>query len=487
LIGSQLAHFRITAKLGAGGMGEVYRAEDSKLGREVAIKVLPAAFVANEDLLTRFEREARVLARLTHPQVAGIYEVGEEDGVHFLVMELVPGRTLADRLADGPLRRRDAVAIAAKIARGLEAAHEQGIVHRDLKPGNVMVDDRGGVKILDFGLAKALGPAHAPGAATIAATPTLPLGATLVGTVLGTAAYMSPEQARGEAADQRSDIWSFGVVLWEMLTGRRLFGASSLSDTLAAVLRDEIDSAAVPSDCPAAVKRTMLRCLERDPEVRLHHIADARIELEAVLGDESAWRSQVDSGRPPRRLLIAAAAMIGLLLGGLSTWMLATHQPPPSVSESALQVELSVAPATLWLNERQPTFALSPDGDLLVLALEWKDGPEPLYLRRLDRRGQVPIAGSVGGSWPFFAPDGQRFGFFADGKLKTASVDGGVVEVLCDAPNPWGGTWGQDGSIVFTPVPKGGLWRLDELGCGAFDRTDDSGGGWGRNPADLGP
>ena len=284
MIGKTLSHFKITAKLGEGGMGEVYRAEDTKLGREVAIKVLPEAVSQDSERLARFEREAKVLASLNHPNIAGIHQVEEADGKHFLVMELAEGEDLAERLARGAVPVEQALPIAAQIAEALEAAHDNGIIHRDLKPANVKVDAAGQVKVLDFGLAKAFDPAVSSAdlsasPTALALSPTLTARMTQPGIILGTAAYMSPEQARGLETDKRSDIWAFGVLLWEMLSGRKLFAGDTVSDVMASVLKTEIDLDALPEDTPVAVRRLLHRCLERDPNQRLRDIGDARLEL----------------------------------------------------------------------------------------------------------------------------------------------------------------------------------------------------------------
>src|SRR5262249_41321421 len=276
--GSRLGLYEILAPLGAGGMGEVYRARDGKLNREVAIKVLPETFAADTDRLARFRREAQLLAALNHPHVAAIYGLEESSGVEALVLELVPGETLAERLAKGPVPVEEALDIARQIAEALEAAHERGIVHRDLKPANVKLTPDGKVKVLDFGLAKALaGDTFSP---DVSNSPTLTAQATQSGVVIGTAAYMSPEQARGKSVDKRADIWAWGCVLYEMLTGRRAFEGETVSDTLAAVLRAEIDWAALPSETPPSVRSVLKRCLDRDTRTRFHDIADARIEME---------------------------------------------------------------------------------------------------------------------------------------------------------------------------------------------------------------
>ena len=295
MIGQRLAHFEITAKLGEGGMGAVYRATDTKLGREVAIKVLPKSVTEDPDRLARFQREARLLASLNHPNIASIYEVSAHEGIHFIVMELAPGESLADRIARGALELEEALPMALKMATALEAAHEQGIMHRDLKPANIQVSDDGDIKILDFGLAKALEDNNAP-ASGLSDSPTLSRHATQAGVLMGTAAYMSPEQARGKTADRRSNIWAFGVVLWEMLTGRKLFKGDTISDTLAAVLRQGIDFDALPHRSPESLHRLLLRCLERDatrPDVS---------STSATPGSSSRMRSRVASQPSNKRL-----------------------------------------------------------------------------------------------------------------------------------------------------------------------------------------
>ena len=281
MIGTELAHYRITAKLGEGGMGEVWRATDSKLGREVAIKVLPESFSSDPERLARFEREAKVLASLNHPHIAAIYGLEEVGGGKALVLELVEGPTLGERLAQGQLPFEEALTIARQIAEALEEAHEKGIVHRDLKPANVKLTAGGKVKVLDFGLAKALDPMTSSGssASQLAHSPTMSLGATMQGVILGTAAYMSPEQARGANADRRADVWAFGVVLFEMLSGRTLFAGPTVSDTLASVLKEEPDLAQLPPSTPARIRRLLERCLRKDAQQRLHSIADARIMI----------------------------------------------------------------------------------------------------------------------------------------------------------------------------------------------------------------
>jgi serine/threonine protein kinase len=297
LIGTRLSRFEITAKLGEGGMGQVYRAEDTRLGREVAIKVLPDSFIASPERLARFQREARVLASLNHPNIGALYDLAEHEGVHFLVLELVEGPDLAERLDEGPIPLDEALRIGVALTRGLQIAHERGVVHRDLKPANIKLAPDGRLKILDFGLAKAIEGGSSGEASSQAPTVT---AATLPGAILGTAAYMSPEQARGEATDSRADIWSFGVVLWEMLAGERPFEGRTVPDLLAAVLRAELPWHRLPKGTPAALRRLMRRCLEREPDRRLHSIADARLEIEDALSEpEAGGAPATDESQPP--------------------------------------------------------------------------------------------------------------------------------------------------------------------------------------------
>jgi serine/threonine protein kinase len=324
--GHRLAHYEILEPIGRGGMGEVYRARDGKLGRDVAIKILPEEFAQDTERLRRFQREAKVLASLNHPTIASIHGLEESGGTHGLVLELVEGQTLAERISRRPIPVDEAVEIAGKIAEALEEAHARGIVHRDLKPANVMLTPDGKLKVLDFGLAKTFAEG-APGADG-SMSPTLTRDVTGEGVVLGTAAYMSPEQARGQAVDERTDVWSFGCLLWECLTGRKTFGGATLSDSIGAILHTEPDWGRLPADTPPTVRRLLRRCLAKDPRKRLHHIADARIELE-------------DSDPPPpaaggstRRSKIAVAVLAAALIASLTAALLSFTQPAADRSGS---------------------------------------------------------------------------------------------------------------------------------------------------------
>ena len=505
MIGSTLAHFRITAKLGEGGMGEVYRAEDTKLGREVAIKVLPEAVAADPERLARFEREAKVLASLNHPNIAAIYsfesaepeatdspgtlpdgppggadpsaEVLPRGPIHFLVMELAEGMTLRDRLARGPLSLEQGLPIALRVAHALEAAHGQGIIHRDLKPANVMVDDEDNVKVLDFGLAKALDPTGgdtatgglSPSDSPLSLSPTLTAQMTGAGVLLGTAAYMSPEQARGKKADKRADVWAFGVVLWEMLTGRRLFEGETVSDTLAAVLRAEPEWEALGSETPRSIHRLLRRCLERNPRDRLHDIADARLEIEEAIDPSRVplvpQVGQQESKAISRKNLWAGLGA-GLALGGLLavlgvSWL---GGRDGEVDGPAVRVASALPEGVIVRVRELPSLAISPDGRRLGFVGTQGDSRQ-LYQRLLSQFEWQPIPGTEGAEDPFFSPDGQWIAFFADDKLKKVSLAGGSPQVLCDAPNPYGGSWGPRGKIAFwASIPPMGLKQVSELG-----------------------
>ena len=470
LPGTRLGPYEVHSALGAGGMGEVYRATDTNLGRQVAIKVLPDAFAQNAERLARFEREAKTLAALNHPHIAQIYGLEKSAGVQALVMELVEGHTLADRLTRGAIPLDEVLPIARQIADALEAAHTQGIIHRDLKPANIKVRTDGTVKVLDFGLAKAM---DAAGASTANATmsPTISIDATQAGIILGTAAYMSPEQAAGKAADKRSDLWAFGVVLFEMLAGRRVFDGETVSHVLASVLKDEPNWAALPTDTPVPLRRLLRRCLEKDRKRRLDSAADARLEIEEALTTPSI-EANVFSGagavaqRPAWRRALpwvvaaACAAALALVLALQAPWRSA---PPPS--PRWLSTELG-ADASLPIDQGAAA-VLSPDGSLLAFAAQRRSGGEnQLFVRRLDQLEAVQLSGTDGARNPFFSPDGQSIAFFSGGKLKRIAVAGGAAVTLCDAPNGRGGTWAEDGTIVFTPdsAPNVGLLRVSSAG-----------------------
>ncbi len=446
-----IAHYRIVSKLGEGGMGAVYRATDTRLNRDVAIKVLPEAFVSDAARVARFEREAQLLASINHPNIAAIY--GIEDGA--IVMDLVEGADLA-----GPVPVNTAIAYARQIAAGLEAAHERGIIHRDLKPANVKVTPDGTVKLLDFGLAKATEQSSAPTAGNPTMSPTLSLAMTQAGMILGTAAYMSPEQARGKPVDKRTDIWAFGVVLFELLTGGMLYGGETVSDSLAAIIKSDPDWTALPKETPPRVRRLLVRCLRKDPRQRLRDIGEARILLEEPAETVPA------PAAPARRswlpwTIAGACAVLALALGGL-LW-----RAPPAVERPLLRFSADMGPEALA--GARITAAISPDGTRLAYPVQPAGGGTVLLATRLmDQSKPTVLSGTENPADPFFSPDGQWIGFFAGQHLKKVSIQGGEPSTLCDVPTALrGADWGEDGNIVFGVAGLSGLARIPATGGGA--------------------
>jgi serine/threonine-protein kinase len=449
-------------------MGEVYRGQDTRLKRDVALKLLPASVANDADRLLRFEREAQMLAALNHPHIAGIYGVEEADGTRALVMELVEGETLADRLSSGPIPLEDALPIAQQIVDALEAAHEAGIVHRDLKPANIKIRPDGTVKVLDFGLAKAVDPpAHAisPVGAPTITSPVM----TRAGTVLGSAAYMSPEQARGKVVDRRADIWAFGCVLYEMFSGAMAFPGDNITDVLAAVVKSEPDWTALPPDTPSSIRRLLRRCLQKDPKVRLRDIGDARLELERGADHQGGTTvtEQGDAPRRIRRMTIVAAGfgvvsfvLLGLLVAGY----------PRGDQAPQLPVHLSVTfpdTAQMHLSLPRPSLAVSPDGRRIVYTAAGPEGPQ-LWMRELDQFAPRPIPGTRNGRMAAFSPDGRWVAFFADNQLKKISISTGPPVVLCPAVAGFGATWTAADEIVFALGGAAGddmgLWRVTAAG-----------------------
>jgi len=425
MTGRTLSHYRIVEKIGQGGMGEVYRAVDTSLGREVALKILPDVFVSDPDRLARFRREARVLASLNHPNIAVIHALEEAEGVHLLVLELVSGPTLAERVAEGPLPVPEALAIGSQIAEALETAHEQGIIHRDLKPANVKVTPDGKVKVLDFGLAKAMsGPHRAPDHSL---SPTVTSAGTDGGIILGTAAYMSPEQARGRELDRRTDIFSFGCVLYEALTGRRAFSGDTVSDIMAAVLTAQPDMGALPPAVPAGVRRLLRRCLAKEASRRLRDIGDARLEIDdALSGVESGLPAapQGDAARPRRGWLTATGLVAAGLAGAAAVWLLAGTRSaePPAPTLSRVDRLTHDPGLSEW-----PTW--SPDGSLLAFASN-RDGDFEIYVRQVAGGQEVNVSDDPGQDFqPAFSPDGRSIAFIstrssATGMIKIGSTFG---------------------------------------------------------------
>ncbi len=453
--GTRLGAYEILAVIGAGGMGEVYRARDTKLGRDVAIKVLPEAFAADPDRLARFKREAQVLAALNHPNIAAIYGLEESGGASAIVMELVEGPTLADRLSQGAMPLDEALPIAHQIAEALEAAHEQGVMHRDLKPANIKVRDDGVVKVLDFGLAKAFaGDATDP---NVTNSPTMSLAATRAGVILGTAAYMSPEQARGKAVDKRTDIWAFGCVLFEMLTGRRAFEGDEIADILGAIMRAEPDWSLLPAGTPPPIRRLLRRCLAKDRKNRLPEIGTARLEIDdtaAQLSDGAVAAVPHLAAHSRERLAwISAAAAVVALIAALATAIGLYTQRLPEETR-AYRSSILPPPDTFIVSPTAVTdagrMALSPNGQHLAFVATASDGKQTLWVRPLNEGSARPLNGTDGASSPFWSPDSRFLAFFADGKLKRLDVAGGPAVTLSDAAGPAvGGTWNRDDIILF--------------------------------------
>jgi len=459
VVGHTISHYRILDKLGEGGMGVVYRAQDTRLNRDVAVKLLPDSLAHDRQRMARFQREAHMLAQLDHPNIAGIHGVEEFDGRYALVMELAEGPTLADRFSSGPIPPEEALPIARQIAEALEAAHEKGIIHRDLKPANIKVDADGNVRVLDFGLAKAIeGDSES---ADPASSPTLTMAATRDGIILGTAGYMSPEQACGRPADKRSDVWSFGVVLYEMLTGRGLFGGESVSDTLAGVLKTELDWSALPAGTPPAIRHLLRRCLERERRQRLQAIGEARIILEVAIAGK-AWQETLLPVPASRRkhigkllLVLAAAGLLLSFAAGFFARRPAPVQEPP------------VRTFTIAKDQQANDPVISPDGRHIAYTAGIA-GQGALWVQDLDRndpRRLVPPA--VYGI--FWSPDSSHIGYVKAGELKRISVDGGPEMTICKLPGPFGyiagAAWGPgDGSIVFASYNNGRLYAVAAAG-----------------------
>ncbi len=472
-LGTRLGGYEITASIGEGGMGQVFRARDTKLNRDVALKILPDAFASDPDRLARFTREARTLASLNHSNIAQIHGLEESGDVRAIVMELVEGEVLSRRIARGALPLDEALPIAKQIAEALEAAHEQGVVHRDLKPANIMVRSDGMVKVLDFGLAKALDPSAASSAAA-ASSPTVTSPAlTVHGMILGTAAYMAPEQARGVAVDKRADLWAFGVIVWEMLTGRHLFDGATVSDTLASVLKTEPPWNALRADTPSSVRRLLRRCLEKDRRRRLADAADARLEIDDALSGAHGDVPLAPASSRRRGSLVWAAALVfaGVAVGAIVTW---PARPAPVAGETTrtlvsmapTEESVGVNPLEQRVEGPRPTrtsLALSPDGKTLVFGAIWGGGQQ-LYARAMNQLRATPIAGTSGGQSPFFSPDGQWVGFWAAGKLQKVPLAGGPAVRICDAGWIFGASWGSGDSIVFATARNGGLWRVSAAG-----------------------
>ena len=443
MVGTTISHYKVLEKIGEGGMGVVYRATDTKLNRDVALKILPEQFASDSQRMGRFQREAQVLASLSHANIGHIYGIEDAGATKALVLELIEGPTLADRIAQGPIPVEEALKIALQITEGMEAAHEKGIIHRDLKPANIKITPEGQVKILDFGLAKAL-EGETP-VADLSQSPTLSQAATQAGVLLGTAAYMSPEQARGKPVDKRTDIWAFGVVLYEMLTGRRIFEGEDVTDTLASVLKSDPEWKALSAETPSVVRRLLQRCLMRDTQRRLRDIGEARISIEEYLADPSDAMVQptgeVAQAAQQSKLPWVAAIVCGIVVAGVAAWNLKPEAPVTVSRFSHVLPE-----GQTFTNATRGVVTISPDGSRMVYVAN-----RQLYLRAMDALDSTPIPGTdEDPAAPFFSPDGQWIGYFSIPQLKKIAVSGGAPVTLSDTENPYGApVWGTDDTIVW--------------------------------------
>ena len=462
MIGQTINHYKITSKLGEGAMGTVYRATDTHLGREVALKVLPERFVRDRERMARFQREAEILASLNHPHISMIHGLEEEGEIRVLVLELIEGPTLAERILKGPIPLEEFLRLALEIAQALETAHEKGITHRDLKPANVKITPEGVVKVLDFGLAKVM-ETELP-QPRLANSERLTLEATQEGVVLGTASYMSPEQARGQAVDKRSDIWSFGLVLFEMLTGRGMYAGKSLTETLAAVIHEEPSLEELPKDTPWKLVHLLERCLRKDTRMRLRDMGDARIAIHECLNGEvfAADEELVPPGRQPLWQRLLPWATVPLL--AISAWAFRdslVEEKPVS------RFEIPVGKDEILNNNFRHGVTVSPDGKHIAFVSRSREAPfrYRIYLRQLDTWQTIPLEIAGNAIQPFFSADGKWLGFHSEGKLKKFPLEGGRPTTICDhGMFPFGATWGLNNTIVFADGAGGGLWRVSGAG-----------------------
>jgi eukaryotic-like serine/threonine-protein kinase len=464
--GNRVGVYEVGELLGEGGMGTVYRARDSRLQRDVAIKVIRPDLASDSDHAARFDREARLLASLNHPHVATVHGLEQAGDVRVLVLELVSGDTLAERLRSGPLPVPDVLALARQIASGIEAAHDRGIVHRDLKPENIKITESGAIKILDFGLAKALSidsPADT-------SSPTIIGTGTAKGIVLGTAAYMSPEQTRGKEIDRRTDIWAFGCVVYDMLTGRRAFESATVSDTIVAILTRDPDWSRLPHDTPPPLRRMLGRCLQKDLSSRLRDIGDAKLDIEeALTWNASEPRAETTAVASPgalggrRRVVssLVAGGLVGAVVGALAV---SVYRPLPSaVPTGRAQFAVSLAEGERITGLDFPAIAMSPVGKHVAYVAS-RSGHSQLFVRAVDALESRPLAGTDGALSPFFSPDGEWIAFFTAGSMKKVAVGGGPVQPIADAPIGFGGAWARDNTIIFAPSNASELWRVSADG-----------------------
>src|SRR3989442_427495 len=438
--GTRIGPYEVTSPLGEGGMGIVFRAHDTKLQRDVALKLLPGHFAEDADRLARFQREAQVLASLNHPNIAHIYGLEESNNTRCIVMELVEGDTLQERLKRGPIPLEEALPIAVHIVAALEAAHERGIVHRDLKPANIKLTPDERIKVLDFGLAKAFQEERQP---ALSNSPTL-VGASVPGVILGTAAYMSPEQAKGKEADRSSDVWAFGCVLYEMLTGRAVFVGGTVGEIIAEVFKADPDWSRLPAETPENIRRLLRRSLQKEEKLRLRDVRDARMEIDEVQNGPQTDRGVIHKVPRYRERVawVAAVVLLALITAGAIVWAL---RPPRAVPE--VRLDVTTPPTT-----DPASVAISPDGRNLVFVAT-SDGRPRLWLRSLDSGSARPLAETDYASLPFWSPDNRSVGFFADGKLKRIDINGRSAQTVANAPFGRGAAWNRDGVILFAPTP----------------------------------
>ena len=462
--GTHLGSYEVVAQIGAGGMGEVYRARDTKLGRDVAIKVLPEAFAHDPERLSRFQREAKMLASLNHPNIATIHGFEQSGGTSYLVMEMVSGETLADRVKAGPLAMEDALKLAVQIAEALEAAHEKNIIHRDLKPANVKVTPEGKVKVLDFGLAKAF--SGDISTEDVGNSPTLSQAATMQGVILGTAAYMSPEQARGKVVDKRTDIWAFGCVLYEMLTGKPAFHGEDVTDILAAIVKSEPDWTALPANLSPSIRVLLQRCLRKDRRQRLQDAIGIRIEIEDALTapKESGLTQPAPASTSNLSWAVAVAVTIVAVVTSFGWWR--ATRPVEQSLRPLVRLDVDLGPDVSLGSIAGVDEIISPDGTRIVYVSQGR-----LFTRRLDQPNATELAGTEGANAPFFSPDGQWVAFSLPAKLQKVSVEGGSAVTLCDATAP-SGSWGEDGNIIASLNLTGALSRIPSAGGSPTPVTD---------------
>jgi serine/threonine protein kinase/WD40 repeat protein len=459
--GQMLAHYKLVEKIGEGGMGVVWKALDTTLNRDAAIKILPDAFAEDADRRGRFEREARLLATLNHPNIAGVYGLHVDKGLSFIAMEFVPGEDLAVRLARGPMAVDDALDVARQVAEALEAAHGQGVIHRDLKPANITRTPEGKIKVLDLGLAKALATEVGSDSTSLSLSPTATSAGTVAGTLLGTASYMSPEQVKGKEADQRADIWAFGCVLFEMLTGKQTFGGETISEVMASVLRDRPKDDSLPAETPAAARHLLKRCLDPDRNTRLRDMGEARIALSPEglanatdLGSGGATSAPA-SNRKRERIAWAVAALA--LIGLAASFLLLPQSAAPEIRASIIP---PVGQRFGSGGNSAGGLSISPDGTMMTFVASIGSGRTSLYLRTLGAEVPRKLPGTEGASYPFWSPDSKQIAFFADAKLMKLDLSGGAPLTVTSAPDGRGGTWGPNGTILFSPETQESIHRV---------------------------